>query len=224
MERVWHEEIHAFRRRHDFTTASVTRPWERFSTALAHESVKTGFDDDSFATRKTRKTVVLQRTKVLFIRCPKCSCIISTSGTSTQICIHVLGHAMYPQSLRTSRQNQSRELSRLNLPSLNSFSLSLSLLQVSMLPERMQPLEHSVECSFVRRRCPQTIANCRCRCWCLLDAKRCQSRCSCCCCCYRKFVFGATTTTTTSCYSYYYSYYYYYCYRARMMMMTNVFA
>ena len=88
----------------------------------------------------------------------------------------------------------------------------------------MQPLEHSVECSFVRRRCPQTIANCRCRCWCLLDAKRCQSRCSCCCCCYRKFVFGATTTTTTSCYSYYYSYYYYYCYRARMMMMTNVFA
>ena len=85
----------------------------------------------------------------------------------------------------------------------------------------MQPLEHSVECSFARRRCPQTIANCRCRCWCLLDAKRCQSRCSCCCCCYRKFVFGATTT---SCYSCYYSYYYYYCYRARMMMMTNVFA
>ncbi len=57
MERVWHEEIHAFRRRHDFTTASVTRPWERFSTALAHESVKTGFDDDSFATRKKKKTV-----------------------------------------------------------------------------------------------------------------------------------------------------------------------
>jgi len=59
MECVWHEEIHAFRRRHDFTTASVTRPWERFSTALAHESVKTGFDDDSFATRKKKKTVVL---------------------------------------------------------------------------------------------------------------------------------------------------------------------
>ena len=55
MERVWHEEIHAFRRRHDFTTASVTRPWERFSTALAHESVKTGFDDDSFATRKKKR-------------------------------------------------------------------------------------------------------------------------------------------------------------------------